>query len=219
MRLLVPIAAGLMAVALPGQQSPTVQASNELFDIRAEVVTEKKAVRDLLGAAPPTELVVLKLTVSPRDEKPFSVSRDSFTLVSSKDGQRSTPFAPSQLGGKGGLVVREQKVSGGWGMMNRGPMIPVNPGGTGRPVRMGGDQDVISNGKEGKVETQADKSGPNEGGELLSVLKKRELPAQVAGKPVEGLLYFSFEGKVKPKDLTLMYKGEGGKMTLEFQQR
>jgi hypothetical protein len=34
--------------------------------------------------------------------------------------------------------------------------------------------------------------------------------------PVEGLLYFLLEGKNKPKDLGLIYKGAAGRLAMDF---
>jgi hypothetical protein len=51
---------------------------------------------------------------------------------------------------------------------------------------------------------------------LLWVLKDKELPAKETRELVSGLLYFSLEGKHKPKDLELQYRGAGGKLNLEF---
>jgi hypothetical protein len=35
-------------------------------------------------------------------------------------------------------------------------------------------------------------------------------------EPIEGLLYFYMEGKVKPKDLGLIYAGPGGRLIIDF---
>ena len=35
-------------------------------------------------------------------------------------------------------------------------------------------------------------------------------------EPVEGLIYFLLEGKNKPKDLGLLYKGPAGHLAMDF---
>jgi hypothetical protein len=51
---------------------------------------------------------------------------------------------------------------------------------------------------------------------LMAVLKAKVLPEQETGEPLAGLLYFSLEGKHKPKQLSLQYNGPAGRLILEF---
>jgi hypothetical protein len=51
---------------------------------------------------------------------------------------------------------------------------------------------------------------------VLAVLKSKILPEQRTSERVSGLLYFSLEGKYKPKDLVLQYKSPAGELTLAF---
>jgi hypothetical protein len=53
---------------------------------------------------------------------------------------------------------------------------------------------------------------------LLALLKEKVLPEKETLEPVSGLLYFPIEGKVKLKDLTLIYKAPGGRMEIRFQR-
>jgi hypothetical protein len=48
------------------------------------------------------------------------------------------------------------------------------------------------------------------------VLKAKVLPDTESMEPVEGLLYFLVDGKVKPKDLRIIYQGPAGKLIMEF---
>ena len=41
-------------------------------------------------------------------------------------------------------------------------------------------------------------------------------PTQEVKNPEKGLLYFSIDRKLKPKDLSLIYDGEGGKLVVDF---
>jgi hypothetical protein len=51
---------------------------------------------------------------------------------------------------------------------------------------------------------------------VLAVLKAKVLEEKEISAPASGLLYFSLEGKHKPKDLSLMYSGPAGRLILEF---
>jgi hypothetical protein len=51
---------------------------------------------------------------------------------------------------------------------------------------------------------------------LLAVLKAKVLPEKKTTEPVSGLLYFSLEGKYKPKDLVLQYQTAAGVLSLAF---
>ena len=52
---------------------------------------------------------------------------------------------------------------------------------------------------------------------LMAALKQKGLPDQETKEPLEGLLYFPIEGKIKPKDVAVIYKGPAGKLVIEFQ--
>jgi hypothetical protein len=51
----------------------------------------------------------------------------------------------------------------------------------------------------------------------LAALTAKILPDKETKVPVEGFLYFSISGKLKPKDLAIIYKGEAGKLVMEFE--
>ena len=52
---------------------------------------------------------------------------------------------------------------------------------------------------------------------LLAALKAKILPDSEGKDPAAGLLYFSLDAaKLKAKDLTLLYKGAGGRITIDF---
>jgi hypothetical protein len=51
----------------------------------------------------------------------------------------------------------------------------------------------------------------------LGPLAAKILPDKETKTPIEGLLYFSISGKLKPKDVALVYKGDAGKLVMEFE--
>jgi hypothetical protein len=155
------------------------------------------------------------IEVTPRFGKEVAVTRDDFVLKTDKDGERSGPFAPSQIAGRGAMVVRQTGGAGGTGMHdNDGPIVGGYPGTIGAPRRMGGDgigDAGAPAGAEAKTRTGShEKEDP-----MLGVLKQKELPETKTDKPVSGLLYFPME-KQKAKDLELRYAASGDKITMRF---
>ncbi|MBZ5612092.1 MAG: hypothetical protein LAP38_27860, partial [Acidobacteriia bacterium] len=108
----------------------------------------------------------------------------------------------------------------GGGLLNQGngPIWGGIPGtGTG-PSRLPGGGGNVGNGgaaapaTDAKVEVQkSDKDNP-----LLAVLTGKCLPEKETTEQVSGLLYFQMDGKLKPKDLELHYRGPGGRLALRF---
>jgi hypothetical protein len=193
-------------------------AGNENVDITAAVLLDRKEVSGALGADPGTELVVIDVKFAPRGENTIKLSRDDFTLISRKDGQKSQPLHPSQIAGGAALVVASSGRGGiGGGIINQrqGPVWGGVPGTGDRPRRLGGDEDVVASGSGGEqrttVKTDAGKTSP-----VLAALKEKELPQTETNGAVSGLLYFFLEGKHKLKDLELMYKGPAGALNLDF---
>ena len=188
---------------------PIEQTSNDVIEISATALIDKDQIQQEVGSDLGGDIVVLRVQVRPVSDKPVKVSLDDFLLVSSKDGQRSKPYAPSQIAGNTTLVVTPQ------GARNGG-FMGASPGG----LSMGGLR--IGRGKESpetkappseaKVETNpADKPNP-----LLQTLKDKVLPEKEINEPIAGLLYFQMVGKLKPKDLELHYRGPAGQLALRF---
>src|SRR5690348_1138099 len=73
---------------------PIDQTSNDVLEISATPIIDKDEIRQELGSDLGGEIVVVRVQLRPVSEKPVKISLDDFLLVSSKDGQRSQPFAP-----------------------------------------------------------------------------------------------------------------------------
>jgi hypothetical protein len=90
------------------------------------------------------------------------------------------------------------------------------PGTSGRPQRIGGDNDIAS---VSDAETRAQIGDAKEkDNPVLAALKEKELPQGELAEPASGLLYFIFEGKHKLKDFELMYKSKGETLILDFEK-
>lgn len=195
---------------------PSGKASGERIEIEAVVYADKAAVRELIGEEL-DGIAVVQLRVVPRGDQALAVGPDDFLLRSDRDGQRSEPFAPSQIAGNAALVVASGS-SGRGGMVGQenGPIWGGAPGTGGRPRRMGGDGGAVGNVSDEKVQTSMNSGDKDKENPLLAKLKQKMLPAKQGTEPVSGLLYFSLEGKHKPKDLELVYHGPAGKLSIRF---
>jgi hypothetical protein len=134
-------------------------------------------------------------------------------LRSDKDGQRASPFHPSQIAGSGVLVV--SSTGGGSTSAEHGGPVWGPPLG-GPPKRIGTGSPTIGNspgGSQASSSSEKTREDP-----LLSVLKEKVLAEKEITEPLSGLLYFLLEGKHKPKDLELMYKGPAGRLSLRFKE-
>jgi hypothetical protein len=194
------------------------KAGNDNIEVSAVAFVGQAEAAKALGIDPGVDLIVVDLRLIPKDDRKLTLSRDDFTLLSRKDGQRSQAMHPSQIAGSGVMVVssRGHGASGGVMTQNRGPIWGGMPGTGGRPTRLGGDNDV-SGVTPAEASATISSTGEKEN-PILIALKQKELAQVEISEPCSGLLYFLFEGKHKLKDLELMYKGPGGNLMLDFQK-
>jgi len=209
----------LSMLAFAGDKKPLPgQAGNDDIELAASVIIDPGEIRQALGADIGPGYVVVRMKVTPKTEKPLRISPDDFTMISRKDGQRSVALSPGQIAGRGALVVKASpNQPGGLGTTTNGP---IWGGIGGAPRQFPGNRNGAGNtagtdgGVEAKTEGQTkekDKDNP-----LLDALKAKELADQETLDMQEGLLYFPIDGKVKAKDLAVIYKGPAGKLVMEF---
>ncbi len=185
---------------------------NDDVDLSGTVFAEKEVVLQMLGLDPGRDLVLVEIKISPRTDKALAISPDDFTLLSHKDGQRSSAFSPGQLAGKDVLVMKTapRATAGMYGDQN-GPSWSGPGFGT---RRLGKDP---ANKKQGGddsgavTQNQDEKENP-----LLAILKEKGIAEKDTLQPVTGFLYFAIDGKVKGKELSLIYKGPAGRIVMEF---
>jgi hypothetical protein len=211
------LAAALAAFAADKKALPN-QAGNDDLELNGTVLIGREEIQTALGADLGTGYVVVKMKATPKTEHAIRVSADDFTLLSRKDGERSTALAPSQIAGRGALVVKAAaRQPGGQDTVTNGPIW--GGVGAGAPRRLPGSGGGVGN--RASVESgTADAKIDDEKGEpvnpLLAILKDKVFPDQETSHPVEGLLYFAIDGKFKAKDLSLLYKGEAGRLVVDF---
>ncbi len=193
------------------------RGENESVVITATLYAKPEAVKEVLGSDLGGHYIVVAVEVTPRFGKEVAINRDDFVLKTDKDGEKTGPFAPSQIAGRGAMVIRQTGGSGATPMNNgAGPVWGGYPGSMGQPRRIGGDgagSGGAPDGAEAKTRTGShEKEDP-----MLGVLKQKELPETKTDKPVSGLLYFPME-KQKVKDLELRYNPSDDKITMRFRQ-
>ena len=191
---------------LPGQ------AGNDDIELNASVLVTHDEIQQALGAELGDGYFLVRLKATPKTEQPLRIGPDDFTMISRKDGQRSQALAPSEIAGNGGaLVVKTgQSQGGGVGSQRRRTLGIGGLGGGGSVGNSAGAGDLDT-----KVETTESKTKDNP---LLAVLKEKVLPDKETKEPVEGFLYFPIEGKIKPSDVAILYKGPAGRLIVEFQK-
>lgn len=190
------------------------RAGNDTVEITATALADRESIKQALTSDLGGYFVVVDVRLAPKGEK-ITVRRDDFLLRTDRDGEKARPFAPSQIAGKGALVVSQ--TGGGGGIMgdSGGPVWGGYPGTMGRPSRIGGDGGGI--GSTSEISNQASvQSGGKKESPLMQVLTEKVLPEKDTDQPVSGLLYFSMEPKQKLKDLELIYTTESGKLSLRF---
>ena len=202
-----------------GEKKPLPgQAGNDEIELTASVIVDRDEIKQALGADIGVGYVAVRMKVTPKTEKPLRISPDDFTIVSRKDGQRSEALAPGQIAGRGALVVKAApNQPGGYGTTTNGP---IWGGIGGAPRQLPGNRNGVGNsaGADGGVEAKVDeeKDKKEKDNPLLDILKAKQLPDKETLEPQEGLLYFPIDGKIKPKDLAVIYKGPAGKLVMEF---
>ena len=168
------------------------------------MIVDRAEVTQAVGADLGVGYVVVRMKVTPKTEKPLRISPDDFMLLSRKDGQRGSALSPHQIAGGGTVLVVKPAVNqpGGDGTTVNGPIW----GGVGTRRKSPSKDD------EASVHTTTSEGDSF----LVKVLTEKSLPDKDIKTTVEGLLYFAVDGKLKPKDLSLIYQGPAGKLVIDF---
>jgi hypothetical protein len=164
------------------------QAGNGNIDLAGTVYIDSKDIQQVLGITLDPGYIVVRIKVEPRMLGAIRISADDFTLVSRKDGERSEALAPNQIGGPANLILKSKTSHDGSAGVSS-TSVNVAPANS--------------------------KAAPSEG-PSTKLLESKMLRDVETKEPVEGLLYFLLEGKNKPKDLGLLYKGPAGHLAMDF---
>ena len=187
MKYLIALLITVSAITAEDIKSLPNQAGNGNIDLSGTVFVDSKDIQQVIGAPMDPGYVVVRIKVEPRMLQAIRISADDFTLVSRKDGERSEALAPSQIGGSANLILKSKTTYSG------------SPG--------------VSSTAVGVTPVEAKKTPESP---LIKILESKMLADTETKESVEGLLYFLIEGKNKPKDLGLLYKGPAGHLAMDF---
>ncbi len=196
---------------------PKGQASGKKLTIEAIAYLDKASIEQAVGTGLEQGIVVVEVKMIPNTGEKLNIVRDDFLLRSDYDGQRSTPYTPSQIAGTSVLKVNTRYGGGGVAAENRGPVWGGLGGGMGRMPGQGGGVGN-SAGVAEAVGTVQEASGKEKESPLLATLKEKVLPESEVSEAAQGQLYFLMEGKQKVKNLELLYRGGGEKVSIRFVQ-
>jgi len=166
-------------------------------------------VKGLLGTDLEGHYIVAQVKVEPKYGKEVLIDWNDFVLWTERDGEKSTPFAPSQITGKDAVILSHAKGPGAAspGMVLEGP--PVLHGGA-----LAGGPPAKADGSESQPPSKAEPPAKDED-PLKKLLSEKMLVEKKTGEPVSGLLYFPME-KQKRKELELDYGGRENRIALRF---
>lgn len=206
------IVLAVAAVCLGADKKPPEgTVSNSALEITAKLYTDKDEIKKILGSDLEGHFTLVDVRMTPKPGTKLAVTRDDFVLRSDKDGQRASPFHPSQIAGSGVLVVSNS--GKGSTSVDQGGLVWGPPLG-GPPTRIGTGSPTIGNAPGGTLANSTSEKTRED--PLLAVLKEKVLAEKEIAEPLSGLLYFLLEGKHKPKELELLYNGPAGRLSLRF---
>ena len=170
-----------------------------MVELSATLYADKESIQQLLGSDLGGYYVIIDVRLTPKNGEKVKVYRDDFLLHSDRDGEKSKPFAPSQVAGRGALIVTPSSEGRGGG-------LGIGLGGFG----VGSGAETVTN------SAKMDKGAKSKENPVLAVLNEKVLAEKETDQPVSGLLVFPMEPKQKIKDLQLTYSGPGSKLMLRF---
>jgi hypothetical protein len=167
------------------------QAGNDNIELAGSLLLETPEISQAAGGDLGRGYVIVRIKVTPKTGELMRISPDDFVLLSRKNGERSPALAPALIVGKAGLVVKAAaEQPGGDGTRTNGPVWG------GATPQQGGNNATNA--------------------EFQKALEQKMLPETDTKTGAEGLLYFALDGKLKPKDVSLVYQGRGGKLVMDF---
>ncbi len=220
----------ILAASVTAGQSvppPAGSASDAKAAIEAKLYMTRDEAKAALGIDPGPNMIIIEVQVTPKTEDgKMYLDHDEFLLRSDRDGQRARPLLPSQIAGTSVMVISSRGGTQGaiMGGERRVPYggVPGVPGDPRRPgpstlpnpgQGQGGSATADTSGAVASIEEH--KAGRDQN-LLLDALKEKILPDGEIDKPVSGLLYFSFEGKHRVRQLELVYRKAPPRLAIRF---
>jgi hypothetical protein len=200
------LAYGLLPALLLGappkkQTVGSGRGENEDLILSVTLYSEPTGVKELIGDDMGGHYIVAEVKMQPKYGKEIGIDRDDFLLVTDKNGERTQPFAASQIAGREALIVTQTGVTQ--------HKTGIGIGGMGGGIGSGGQDD------HGDLKVTVQNPASVKENPLEKVLKDKILQEKKTDQPVSGLLYFPME-KQKLKDLELRYGTPEHRITLRF---
>jgi hypothetical protein len=208
----------LPLLAAAQMKRPPGQFENDRISVESTVYADRESVKKLIGDDFGGSVAVVAITVTPRGGEALDIEREDWTLFSNKDAQKAPAFHPSQLAGQGAMILTQKREGGGAYTQSNpnGPIIGGVPGTGTRPRQLGSNGPIGGNAASVVTDNKVEESRDAKSNPVLATLKQKELPFGKTLVPVQGLLYFSLDGKHKLKDLELWYRGPAGKFVVSY---
>ena len=195
------------------------QAGNDNIELVGSVITDREEIRQALGAELGEGFVLVRVKATPKTDESMRIGPSDFVLISRRDGDREEAMAPAQITSHSALTIKQDRSGRDWAQQTNRPGW-TGIGGISRTAgpRKSGDEkktDAADPKDEPKISPAGDSANDDA---LLAALTAKQLPDKETKGSIEGLLYFSMESSKikKSKDLSLLYKGSGGRLTMDF---
>src|SRR5579862_9036423 len=88
----------------PQQIVATAKRENEDLILTVTLHIDPEDLKEMIGSDLDGHYIVAEVKVDPKYGKDIVIDRDDFQLRTDKDGERTKPFAASQIAGRGALV-------------------------------------------------------------------------------------------------------------------
>jgi hypothetical protein len=190
------------------KNSATARGENEDLILNVTIYIDGEGAREMIGDDLGGHYIVAQVKVEPKYGKDVTIDRDDFQLRTAKDGEKTRPLAPSQIAGRGALVLTRTEGPAGLGAER-------SKGWSMGGIGMGSGGGVGSSGEGDKSAVKATMQNGDKENPLKKVLDEKVLPEKKTDQPVSGLLYFPMEQQ-KMKDLELVYGGKENRISLKF---
>jgi len=202
------LGSALLVSGAAKKTTATARGENDDVILNVTIYIDSASVKEALGDDLGGHYIVAQVKVEPKYTKEITLDRDDFILRTDKDGDRTKPMAPSQIAGRGSLVLTGTQGPGGLGAeRSRGWSLggPIGMGGGG--IGAGGGADT--SGVKATMEN-SEKENP-----LKKLLDAKVLPEKKIEEPVTGFLFFPMENQ-KIKDLEMLYGGKENRVRMRF---
>jgi hypothetical protein len=180
----------LLAAAAKKPAIGSGRGENEDVILSVTLYAGPDDVKQLIGDDMGGHYIVADVKMEPKYGKEINIDRDDFVLHTDKDGEKSKPFAASQIAGREAIIVTQT------GTAQRKSGISI--GGMGGGIGSGGAND------HGDLKTTVQNPAKVPENPLEKVLQDKILVEKKTSQPTQGLLYFPME-KQKLKDLEIRY--------------